>query len=91
MNPSRKARRRNWQLVFDYFGGRKCQICGEADMSHPIYELHHTHPERKEYNVSAIMHHSWEKIKEELDKGMILICANCHKRVHHIERKRREK
>ena len=89
MNQSAKAKKKNWAKVFEYFGGRKCQICGESDETHPIFELHHTHPERKTYDVSRIMHHSWSKVQEELDKGMILVCANCHKRVHHIERKRR--
>ena len=85
---SKAKRIENWNKVFEHFGGRRCMICGvESDM--PIYELHHHDKEGKETGVSRIMHHSWKKVEKEIDK-CILLCANCHRAVHHIERERRK-
>jgi hypothetical protein len=86
---SRSTRKRaeNWEKTFEFFGGRRCMICGMQSKL-PIYELHHHDQEGKETNISSIMHHSWEKVEKELRKCM-LVCANCHRAVHYIERERR--
>ena len=85
---SKKKRIENWSKVFEYYGSRKCMICEmESDM--PIYELHHHDREGKETNVSSVMHHSWSKVEKELSK-CILVCANCHRILHHISRERRK-
>jgi len=55
----------------------------------PIYELHHHDQKGKETNVSSIMHHGFPKIEKELRK-CILICSNCHKTAHHLERERKK-
>lgn len=85
---SKQKRIENWAKVFVYYGARKCMLCSiESDM--PIYELHHHDQLGKETNVSSIMHHSWGKVEEELRK-CILLCSNCHRIVHHIERERKK-
>ena len=85
---SRQARKRNWNNIFKFFGGRECMVCSiKSDM--PIYELHHHDQEGKESNVSSIIHHSWERIEKELRK-CILVCSNCHRIIHHIERERKK-
>ena len=85
---SREARRRNWDKIGKFFGGRRCMACGiKSDM--PIYELHHHDQAGKETNVSRIIHHSWSKVEKEIRK-CILVCSNCHKILHHIERERKK-
>ena len=83
---SKEAKKRNWSRIFDKFG-RKCMVCG-VESEHPIYEFHHHNKEGKEANISRILHHSWEKVSREVEK-CILVCANCHRIIHDIERKRK--
>ena len=85
---SRLQRKKNWENIFEFFGGRRCMICG-IESDHPIYQLHHHDQDGKEHNISGIIHHSWDKIKRELRKT-ILVCSNCHCTIHDIERKRRK-
>ena len=84
---SKAKRIENWNKVFTYYGGRRCMVCGMQSEA-PIYELHHHDQEGKETNVSSIMHHGWIKVEKELRK-CILLCANCHRVVHHQERERK--
>jgi len=85
---SKLKRIENWEKTFIFYGGRRCMMCGiESDM--PIYELHHHDQVGKETNVSSIMHHGFPKIERELRK-CVLLCSNCHRIAHHIERQRRQ-
>lgn len=81
-------KKKNWEKIFEFFGGRKCMVCS-FESEHPIYDLHHHDQEGKEYHISRIIHHSWDKIESELRK-CILVCSNCHRIIHHIERERRK-
>ena len=85
---SKQKRIDNWKRTFKFFGARKCMIC-EIESNMPIYELHHHDQDGKETNISSIMHHSWSKVENELRK-CILVCANCHRMLHHIARERRK-
>ena len=85
---SKQKRVENWNKTFEFFGGRKCMVCG-IHSTMPIYELHHHDQQGKETNISSIMHHGWPKIETELRK-CILVCANCHRSLHHMERERKK-
>ena len=85
---SKKKRIENWGKNFEFYGGRRCMICGIASEL-PIYELHHHDQAGKETNVSSIMHHSYSKVERELRK-CILVCSNCHRIAHHQERMRKK-
>ena len=87
MTQSKAKRIENWQKIFEFFGGRRCMVCG-VESSHPIYQLHHHDQDGKELNISKILHHSWIKVEKELRKT-ILVCANCHCTIHDLERKRK--
>jgi hypothetical protein len=67
-------------MAISYKGGR-CQICG-YDRCNEALEFHHLDPTKKDFGISNKGYtRSWEKVKEEVDKG-ILLCANCHREFH---------
>ena len=67
-------------MAREYKGG-KCMICG-YDRCLEALDFHHIDPKKKDFGSSEKgMTRSWEKIKNEVDK-CVLICANCHREVH---------
>ena len=76
-----KKRKKLKQDSIEYKGG-KCQCCG-YNRSHWALEFHHLDPQEKDFHLSKGGHtRSWEKVKEELNK-CILVCSNCHSEIHH--------
>lgn len=66
--------------AIEYKGG-KCEKCG-YDKCLSVLEFHHLDPTKKDFGISAKGHtKSWEKIKNELDK-CIMLCSNCHRELH---------
>lgn len=74
-----KRRRDNKIKAIDYKGGL-CARCG-GKFHAAVYDFHHVNLEEKEADPGSLMHRTWERIKEELDK-CILLCANCHRLTH---------
>ena len=67
-------------MAVEYKGGR-CQVCG-YDRCTEALEFHHLDPTEKDFGISHKGYtRSWEKVKEEADK-CILLCANCHREAH---------
>jgi len=67
-------------LSVEYKGG-KCEICGYNKCIDAL-EFHHINPEEKDFGIASKGYvRSWEKVKKELDKCM-LVCANCHREIH---------
>jgi len=65
--------------AIEYKGG-KCIRCGYGE--HPAaLQFHHTDPSTKDTNWTKLRLRSWDKIKRELDK-CVLLCANCHSIEH---------
>lgn len=76
-----KRRRKLKSMAVDYKGG-KCVKC-EYNRCNDALEFHHLNPNEKDFAISASGNtRSWDKIKKELDK-CILVCANCHREIHH--------
>lgn len=73
---------RGKRKIVAYLGG-KCQRCGLVTDIMPVYEIHHLTKKNKEFNIKTIRGWSWEAIKKELDKGVQLLCANCHRIIQH--------
>ena len=74
-----KRRAKLLEKALEYKGG-KCSVCG-YDRCVAALEYHHVDPASKEFTISGCIR-SWEKTKAELDK-CILVCANCHREIHH--------
>lgn len=72
------SRKKKKLQAIEYMGN-KCQMCGynrcEANLV-----FHHLKPEEKEFQVAGACK-SWEKIKAELNK-CVMLCHNCHREVH---------
>lgn len=72
-------RKKNKERAIEYKGG-KCVKCGYNKCNSAL-EFHHIDPNEKDFSVSQNMNMSWDKIKKELDK-CILVCSNCHREIH---------
>ena len=70
------------KLAIEYKGG-KCSKCGYKKCQAAL-EFHHINPEERDFAISRCKNTSFEKIKKELDK-CILICSNCHKEEHWLK------
>ena len=76
-----KRRRAFNRKMYDYKGG-KCNHCGLDERYHQeIYDYHHIDPTEKEGSLSQMASKSWELVKKELDK-CLLLCAHCHRKEH---------
>jgi hypothetical protein len=63
------------------FGGR-CAICQYSKCIKAL-EFHHLDPNEKDFHFNVrITNKTWPKICAELRK-CVLLCANCHREVHH--------
>lgn len=65
--------------AIEYKGG-SCSRCGYNKCIGAL-EFHHLDPLIKDANWDKIRLWSWDRIKSELDK-CILVCANCHREIH---------
>lgn len=55
-----------------------CKFCTETEPC--CLELHHTDPSAKETHPS-LMRTSWDRFMQEAKK-CIVVCSNCHKKIH---------
>mgnify|MGYP003132136593 CR=1 FL=1 len=71
----------------DYKSVLKCEICGEARSY--CLEFHHAHgTKEREISRMVFCSYSIKTILSELKKCQVL-CSNCHKELHHFERKKK--
>jgi hypothetical protein len=62
--------------------GGKCKECGEDILSKPwLYDFHHIDPSTKSNEINSLIYSNWEKLKNELDK-CVLLCSHCHRKIH---------
>lgn len=65
-----------------YYKGGKCEKCGYNKCISAL-EFHHLDSNEKDFSISSKGYtRSWESVKAELDK-CILVCSNCHREIHH--------
>lgn len=75
-----RHRQRRRQLLTQVLGG-KCALCGYSRCAASL-DFHHINPDDKNYHFSSGNCHELEKDLEEAKK-CILVCANCHREIHH--------
>ena len=75
------------EWFYDYKKILSCEKCGED--RHYVLEFHHTKGD-KEKEISKMVHTAYSKktILNELKKCSVL-CANCHKALHHKRRNKK--
>jgi hypothetical protein len=73
-------RRRSAQNTAVVYKGKKCLVCGYQGPS-LVYDFHHLNPDEKNHDVNSMWTKSWNLLKEELDK-CVMLCPICH-RLHH--------
>lgn len=67
------------------YGGGECQKCG-YDKCWRALHFHHIDPNKKEFAIFESRPgfkkvRQWDKLKDEIDKCMLL-CSNCHTELH---------
>src|SRR5579871_396728 len=62
------------------YKGGCCSRCGYNRCLQAL-EFHHQESETKEREISGMKSRSFERLKPELDK-CILVCSNCHREIH---------
>ena len=67
------------EKAIGYKGG-KCERCGYNRCIRAL-DFHHLDPNKKDFTIGNYKILSWDKIKSELEK-CILICSNCHREIH---------
>lgn len=79
-----QKRREKLKFMSIEYKGNKCQDCQTCFPQYNVYEFHHLNPNEKDFSLSSDGHtRSWEKVKQELDK-CVMLCANCH-RIRHFK------
>lgn len=61
----------------------KCSNCDENHVS--CLDFHHVNPSEKDKGIAHLRHRG-ERLREELKKCIVL-CSNCHKKLHWAEKK----
>jgi hypothetical protein len=75
-----KRHKANKDRVQEYKLAVGCSRCGYNKCALAL-TFHHTDPSNKRFNVSRSMSYSWETLKREIAKCIVL-CANCHYELH---------
>jgi len=77
---NKKWRDRRNALLDEFITERKCKRCG-YDKTVEALEFHHLDPNEKEFTIASRWTISRERLKEEIEKCVILCCL-CHRELH---------
>ena len=78
-----KDKRKSFKILAIEYGGGKCKHCNYKN-NYSVLSFHHTDTEQKDFNLRGIKSSKLtSKHIEELDK-CILLCHNCHYKVHSL-------
>lgn len=79
-NNDRINRSRRWKERCVQYKGGACLICGYNHCVSAM-DFHHIDPNEKDIDVSSMKSSSFESVRAELDK-CVLLCCRCHREVH---------
>jgi hypothetical protein len=82
-NWQNRQRHKQKKKAIKYLGG-KCIHCGYEKNFHAL-AFHHRDENEKSFTIADYLHRKWEILKNELDK-CILLCINCHRILHYIQK-----
>jgi len=77
-----KARRDALKLKAVLYKGDRCEDCSQQ-FPLCVYDFHHVDSSTKENDIGSMIQSSWDFVKNELDK-CVLLCANCHRCRHYL-------
>lgn len=83
LNRNEKFRKQKLMWI-NSFKKEGCIKCG--DKRQYVLDFHHLDPNKKDFNVSS-GRYGYEKIKEEIEKCIIL-CRNCHSEFHYLKKEK---
>jgi hypothetical protein len=83
-----KIRRYRIKQALVEYKGSACEKCGFVGVIE-VYDFHHVESSQKEFSISHSLNRSWEEIKKEADK-CVMLCANCHRAIHHPHNETKE-
>ena len=66
-------------LINKYKKANGCYFCGESNPT--VLDFHHKDPSKKDYSVSNMVGGSEDKMWKEVKK-CIVVCSNCHRKLH---------
>lgn len=74
------------EQAINYMGGQcaDCKYLYRKMENESAFDFHHVNPKEKDFALSAVNSRSFERIKSELDK-CVLLCAVCHRIRHQKE------
>lgn len=79
----KKYKQKSSQWLKNYKQTCECKKCG--DKRWYVLDFHHIDPLQKDNNVSNLMNKSIKSTKKEIEKCIVL-CSNCHREFHHLEK-----
>jgi hypothetical protein len=79
-NEKMTAYRNVMKLRAIHYKGSVCALCQQS-FDPVCFDFHHIEPGTKEIAIASILHKPWKKIKQEIDK-CIIVCSNCHRILH---------
>ncbi len=63
----------------DWKSQQGCLLCNETEPY--CLDMHHLDPSMKEATVSSLTSSGWKKLMTEASK-CVIVCANCHRKIH---------
>jgi hypothetical protein len=78
------TKEKNKQKWRDYKATLVCVQCGETH--HATFDFHHVIRDKDSKKVNRLLANSnYAAAKKEIEERCIVLCANCHRKLHHEE------
>jgi hypothetical protein len=75
----KRNRETNARLIHEYKLAHPCAFCSETEPA--CLDFHHIDSSTKKFTIAVSVQHQWKTLLTEIEK-CIVICSNCHRKVH---------